>query len=105
MKRIIVALCLVALVSMGAVYAAEWTGFISDAKCAAKRGESEGHAGCAKKCIGGGDSAVLVAQGKVYTLDKQDDAKKLAGEKVLVKGTASEDGASIKVDSIAKAAQ
>jgi hypothetical protein len=99
----IAVLCLVALVSAGALYAGEWTGFISDAKCAAGKGESANHANCAKSCIGRGDSAVLVAQGKVYTLDKQDDAKKFAGDKVTLKGTASEDGSSIKVESISKA--
>jgi hypothetical protein len=104
MKRTTLALCLVLVFTVGAASAAEWTGFISDSKCAASKGESAGHAGCAKGCIGKGDSAVLVSAGKVYTLDKQDDAKKLAGEKVLVKGKASEDGTSIKVDSIAKAA-
>ena len=103
MKRLVGALCLVLVFSVGALYGAEWTGFISDSKCAASKGESAGHAGCAKACIGKGDSAVLVAAGKVYTLDKQDDAKKFAGDKVLLKGTASDDGKSIKVTSIAKA--
>jgi hypothetical protein len=46
-----------------------------------------------------------VSGGKVFTLDKQDEAKKFAGEKVMLKGTAGEDGASIKVESIEKAAE
>jgi hypothetical protein len=104
MKRLVGALCLVLVLSVGALYAGEWTGFIADSKCAASKGESAGHAGCAKKCIGDGASAVLVAGGKVFTLDMQEDAKKFTGEKVLLKGTASQDGASIKVKSIAKAA-
>jgi hypothetical protein len=103
MKRLTAALCLVVLLSAGALYAGEWTGYISDSKCAAKKGESADHAVCAKGCIGKGDSAVLVSSGKVYTLDKQDDAKKFAGEKVTLKGTKSEDGSSIKVASIKKA--
>jgi hypothetical protein len=105
MKRVTASLLLVLVLTAGALYAGEWTGFISDSKCAASKGDSAAHASCAKGCIGRGDSAVLVASGKVLQLDKQDDAKKFAGEKVLVKGTASEDGKSIKVDSIAKAAE
>jgi len=85
------------------LYAGEWTGFIADAGCAAKKGEDPGHAGCAKSCIGRGAAAVFVSQGKVYTLDKQDEAKKFAGDKVVLKGTASEDGTSIKIESIKKA--
>ena len=84
------------------LFAGEWTGYISDSKCGVKGDKAE-HAGCAKSCIGRGASAVLVSQGKVYALDNQEEAKKLAGEKVLVKGTASEDGKDIKVESIAKA--
>jgi hypothetical protein len=103
--RKIVGLCLVVFVfSAMSVYAGEWTGFIADANCAAKKGEDAGHAGCAKSCIGKGAAAVLASGGKVYTLDKQDDAKKLAGEKVVVKGEMDKDGSAIKVASISKAA-
>ena len=103
--RKIVALCLVAFVlSAMALYAGEWTGYIADANCAAKKGEDAGHAGCAKSCIGKGAAAVLASGGKVYTLDKQDDVKKLAGEKVVVKGEMNQDGTAIKVESVAKAA-
>jgi hypothetical protein len=104
MKRTAAALLLVmALSTLGFAAAKEWTGFIADASCAAKKGEDPGHAGCAQACIGRGQAAVFVTGGKVFTIDKQDDAKKLAGEKVVLKGTPSEDGASIKVDSIQKA--
>jgi len=103
MKKIALLFTLVLALSAMSLYAGEWTGYIADAKCAAKRGEDPGHASCAKKCIGDGAAAVLASGGKVFTLDKQEDAKKLAGEKVVVKGTASEDGAAIKVDSITKA--
>jgi hypothetical protein len=97
-----VALLVFAFAAM-TLYAGEWTGYISDAGCAAKKGEDPNHAGCAKSCIGRGANAVFVSQGKVYTLDKQDEAKKFAGDKVVLKGTASDDGTAIKVESIKKA--
>ena len=102
MKKVCGMFLVVFALSAMVLYAGEWTGYISDSKCAAK-GEKADHAGCAKSCISRGASAVLVAQGKVYSLDNQEEAKKLAGEKVLVKGTASDDGTSIKVESIEKA--
>lgn len=87
-----------------ALYADEWTGFIADSGCAAKKGEDPNHKACAQRCINDrGMAAVFVAKGKVYTLDKQDEAKKFAGEKVVLKGAASEDGTAIKVESIKKA--
>ncbi len=103
MKKIAALCLLVFALSAVGLYAGEWTGYIADANCAAKKGEDAGHAGCAKSCIGRGAAAVLAAGGKVYTLDKQDDAKKLAGEKVVVKGEISQDGTAIKVESITKA--
>jgi hypothetical protein len=104
MKRMVALFILVFAVTVMSLYAAQWTGYISDAKCGLK-GNSADHADCAKTCIKNGEAAVLVANGKVYTLDKQDEAKALAGEKVIVKGTASKDGKAIKVESIAKAAK
>ena len=102
MKKI-AGFCLAIFAFSTLAIAGDWTGYIADANCAAKRGEDEKHAACAKKCIGGGAAAVLASGGKVYTLDNQEEAKKFAGEKVVLKGTASEDGASIKVESIKKA--
>ncbi len=95
-------LLLLALSAM-MLYAEEWTGYISDSKCAATQAESADHASCARSCIAKGAAAVLVSQRKVYDLDNQKEAKKFAGEKVLVKGTASDDRTSIKVESIEKA--
>lgn len=103
MKKIASLSLLVLVFAAAGLYAGEWTGYIADAGCAAKKGEDPGHAGCAKSCIGGGAAAVLVSQGKVYTLDNQEEAKKFAGEKVLLKGKLSEDSTSIQVETIAKA--
>jgi hypothetical protein len=103
MKKLFALLVLIFVFSALALHAGEWTGYIADAGCASKNIEKAGgggHADCSKRCIGKGADAVLVAEGKIYKLDKQDDAKKLAGEKVVVKGAASED--SIKVESITK---
>ncbi len=102
MKRVCGMVLLVFARSAVMVYAGEWTGYVSDSKCGAK-GDKPEHAGCAKSCISRGASAVLVSEGKVYELDNQTEAKKLAGDKVVVKGTASEDGKTIKVESISKA--
>jgi len=104
MKRLTGLLILALALSTVSLFAADWTGYIADASCAAKKGEDPGHASCAKSCIGKGQAAVLASGGKVFQLDKQEEAKKLAGEKVVVKGTASEDGTAIKVESITKAA-
>jgi len=102
MRRIVAFLVLAFVLSGLTLYAGEWTGYIADSNCAAQKGESAGHASCARSCIARGAAAVLVSGGKVYTLDKQDEAKKLAGEKVVLKGEVSEDGTSIKVESIQK---
>jgi hypothetical protein len=103
MKRIAAILMLTFALSAVALFAGEWTGYIADAGCAGKKGEEADHASCAKSCIERGAEAVLVSSGKVYKLDKQDEAKKFAGEKVVLTGAASEDGASIKVEAIRKA--
>lgn len=102
MKRVLGLLCVMFVLSAVALYAEQWTGYISDAKCGLK-GDSADHAECAKSCIKAGSAAVLVADGKLYTLDKQAEVKKFAGEKVVVKGTAAKDGKSIKVEAIEKA--
>jgi hypothetical protein len=85
------------------LHGAQWTGYVSDAACAAKQGSNPDHKACARSCIERGEAAVLVSGGKIYKLDKQDEAKKFAGDKVLLTGTVSEDGSTIKVDSIRKA--
>lgn len=102
MKKILGLFLLALALSAVALHAAQWTGYISDSKCGLK-GDSADHAECAKSCIKNGAAAVFVSDGKLYSLDKQDEAKKLAGEKVVITGTASKDGKSIKVESIEKA--
>src|SRR5512140_83366 len=102
-KRIAAGLFALLLLAGTAAYAAEWTGYISDEGCAAKKGADPDHAACARSCIAAGEAAVLVAGGKIYKLDKQDEAKKFAGDKVVLKGTTTADGSAIKVETIRKA--
>ncbi len=79
--------------------AADYTGYISDAKCAGKgKGGAEAHASCAVKCIKAGEAAVLVVGDKVYKIADQSKVVDLAGKKVTISGTM--DGDSIKVEKV-----
>ena len=61
------------------------TGYISDEGCA-RNGEARNPA-CAKNCISGGATAVLVTDaGEIYTVADQSKITKLAGEVVAVTG-------------------
>lgn len=91
---------LVMAASMG--LAAEWTGYVADAKCGHAGKAGPGHAGCAKSCISGGEAAVIVtADGTVLEISNQDKVTALAGEKVTITGT--EADGKVTVESIAKA--
>jgi hypothetical protein len=97
MKKVLAVFAFAAMSAM----AADFSGFIADAKCgadAAKAG-TEGHAACAAKCIKGGAAAVLVtADGKIYKIADQDKVTAHAGHKVTITGKL--DGDTIKVDSV-----
>jgi hypothetical protein len=101
MKRTAAALALAFLLAPS-LYAADWTGWITDAGCGAKGANAE-HKGCAMKCAGKGQALVFYnkADQKLYKLDKQDLAKEHLGHEVTVSGEA--DGDAIKVSSIAEA--
>ncbi len=87
MKRVFVLLT-VLLMATSMSFASSFTGDIVDQKCANGGKSGEGHASCAKNCIKGGQPAVLVtADGKIYELDKQEEAAKHAGHNVTVTGT------------------
>lgn len=80
---------------------ATYVGWLADAKCAnAGKAATDDHAGCAQKCVEGGEAIVLVAEegGNIYMLDDQEAAKPHAGHKVTVAGTL--DGETIAVASI-----
>ena len=74
-------------------------GWISDSKCGVK-GANASHAGCAKKCIAGGESAVVVTDQdqKVLTVDNPAAIKGHEGHHVAVTGHI--DGDKIHVDSV-----
>ena len=98
MKRFVLMMGLMTLAA-GVGFAGEWTGFVSDAKCAKA---DAGHAGCAKSCISNGQEAVLVdADGNVHKIANQDKIKEHAGQKVKVTG--SEADGKISVDTVTAA--
>lgn len=98
-SAIFVTLTVLALLLVPALQAATWTGWITDAACAAKGNNAE-HKACALRCAGRGEKLVFYnnADQKIYALDKQDEAKAHLGYEVNVTGEL--DGDSIKVTSI-----
>jgi hypothetical protein len=101
MKRIVVLVMLVFAISLVAM-AEEWSGYISDSKCAESKGAkvaSDAHAGCAQGCIKKGSAAVLVTpEGKIYKIHNQDAVTEHAGHKVTITGKM--DGDSITVSDV-----
>jgi hypothetical protein len=101
MKKLIAASALTLGLALGAL-AGEFNGYIVDSNCATKQGAkaaSDGHAGCAAKCIKGGAAAVLVTpEGKIYKIADQDKVTAHAGHKVTITGNV--EGDTIKVDSV-----
>ena len=99
-----VAFVLLLLLVTPAVFADEWVGWITDEHCGAKGAKAE-HGSCALRCAKGGAALVLYtpADEKLYKLDDQEAATKMAGHKVKVTGT-NEDG-TIKVTSIVEAGE
>lgn len=73
----------------------KWTGYISDSHCGVK-GNNDGHADCAKKCISEGYKPVFVVGDKVYTINNPDKVSKYIGDKVTIKGTITGDAIDIK---------
>jgi len=80
----------------------KWTGWLSDAKCAAN-GAKAAHKGCSIKCVESGQPVVFVQDSdkKVFKLEGAEKVKSLVGDKVVLEGSL--DGETIKVASAAKA--
>jgi hypothetical protein len=76
------------------------SGWVSDAKCAAKGNNAE-HAACAKKCADAGEKLVVVKDGdnSVIAVANQDALKGHEGHHVKVTGTQGADG--MHVDKVA----
>lgn len=88
MMKKMFALLSMMLLTAGLSFAGEWTGYVTDAKCANGGKAGAGHAGCAKGCIKGGEAAVLVdADGKIHEIANQDKVTPMAGEKVKITGS------------------
>jgi hypothetical protein len=97
MKKIaavVIGFFLCSMLAMAAPKDSTWDGWISDSKCAAK-GANAAHAGCAKKCIDGGEKAVLVTDKdqKVVAIDNPAAIAGHEGEHVKVTGTMTSAGA------------
>ena len=86
-----------------AAFGAEWTGYISDAKCGAKHSDgSPASVACVKGCIKGGSAAVFVVDGKVLKLANASKVgEELYGLKVKITGSL--EGDTVTIGSIAKA--
>jgi hypothetical protein len=83
-------------------YAADkgtWTGYISDSHCGAK-GNNDGHAACAKKCIKDGYAPVFVVGDKVYTINDPKKVSNYIGQKVRITGTIT--GEALDIEKISK---
>jgi hypothetical protein len=81
-----------------------FVGTVSDSMCGAQHAMPGDAAACTRACVSKGSKYALVSGTKVYTLETGDKAAlgqldKLAGQKVKVTGTASED--TIQVKSVA----
>ena len=98
MRKFVLGFTFVSALAMTAM-AAEFSGYISDAGCAAKQGAkaaADSHAGCAKSCIKRGDKAVLVTtEGKVYQIANQDKVVDHAGQKVTLEASADGDNLTV----------
>jgi hypothetical protein len=92
---------LVSALNLAAGEKGKWTGWLSDAKCAAN-GAKAAHKGCSIKCVDGGQPMVFVQDSdkKVFKLDGAEKVKSLLGDKVVLEGAI--DGETIKVTSAAK---
>ena len=62
-----------------------WTGFITDEHCGVKSA-NESHAECARKCVAGGKTAVLVVGDKMYKFSDPKRVADFVGQKVTIKG-------------------
>jgi hypothetical protein len=81
------------------------SGYVTDAKCAKAGKAGEDHAACAKKCIEGGEAAVLVGDKdkKILTIDNPDAIKGHEGHHVTITGVVTGDSIHVNTVAMAKA--
>ena len=99
MKKLAAATALALSFAATGAFAETLTGYVADEMCAKDphKVSSADHAGCAQKCIKGGEKAVFVVGGsKVYTITNQDMILPHAGEKVTVEADVKGDALTIK---------
>lgn len=112
MKKGVCILAAGLLMGASPVFAATWTGTISDSMCGLKHqtGEHEGKKmtdrDCTEACIKGGAKYVFVSGDKVYKIANQDFAglKTHAGHKVTLTGDAKDDSITVAKIEMPKAA-
>ena len=80
--------------------AGSMTGYISDAKCAAAHNADKPNEACVKRCVGRGEAAVFVSDGKVYKIADASKSKVTdhLGHKVKVDGNV--EGDTITIETI-----
>ena len=84
-----------------------WTGIITDSGCGAKGAKAE-HADCAHSCVknkGAKYALYTPADKQVWILSNQEEAGKMAGKEVTVKGKADKEKMTIEVASMEAAAK
>ena len=99
MKKYLLLLGMIFSVAAFAADKGTWTGYISDSHCGAK-GNNDGHAECAKKCVKEGYAPVFVIGDKVYTINDPKKVSKYIGDKVTITGTIT--GDAIDIEKISK---
>jgi hypothetical protein len=99
MKKYLLLLLITISFSVFAAGPGTWTGYISDSHCGAK-GNNDGHAACAKKCVKEGYAPVFVVGDKVYTINDPKKVSKYIGDKVTITGTIT--GEAIEIEKITK---
>jgi hypothetical protein len=91
------------LLLAASAFAAEWTGYISDAACGVNNARDTQEAReCAQRCVKAGQDPVFVVGDKVFKL--KDKAKVMAhvGHKVTINGSAAGDLVSVQSIKMAK---
>lgn len=94
MKKLLLAVVTIGLVSAAPMQAETWKGTIADSMCGAKHsaekhgGKGADHSACVKKCVEGGASYVFVSGNKIHPIANQDFAalKTHAGQEVMLTG-------------------
>jgi len=98
-KRILLTAALFLTTASTSAFAENFKGTVSDAMCGAKHvNASKEDMDCAKKCVLGGEKAVLIVGDKTYKIDNQDAVKDHIGHKVNVTGTLT--GDTIHIDKV-----